>query len=39
MDAALLENLLKSPVRQVQKQIPNLKGLPQCVFLMQKTSQ
>jgi len=38
MDAALLENMLKSHVRQVQKQIPNLKGLPQCVFLVQKTS-
>lgn len=34
IDAALLESLLKSPVRQIEKQTINLKGFAQCVFLV-----
>lgn len=38
MDALLLEQLLDTPVRQTEKQSINLKGLPQCVFLINKRS-
>ena len=34
MDAILLEHLLDTPVRQIEKQLINIKGLPQCVFLI-----
>ena len=36
IDAALLEGLLKSPVRQIEKQTINNKGFAQCVFLVNR---
>jgi predicted ArsR family transcriptional regulator len=36
IDAALLEELLKSPVRQIEKQTINLKGFSHCVFLVNR---
>jgi predicted ArsR family transcriptional regulator len=38
MDAALLEHLLGTPVRQLEKQAVNLKGFPECIFQMSKSS-
>jgi predicted ArsR family transcriptional regulator len=38
LDSSLLENLLATPVRQVEKQAVNAKGLPQCVFLINRYS-
>jgi predicted ArsR family transcriptional regulator len=34
MDTLLLEHLLDTPVRQIEKQTINLKGFAQCVFLI-----
>jgi predicted ArsR family transcriptional regulator len=34
MDTLLLEHLLDTPVRQIEKQTINIKGLAQCVFLI-----
>lgn len=34
MDVALLESLLNTTVRQIEKQATNINGLSQCVFLM-----
>ena len=34
MDVALLEGLLNTTVRQIEKQVTNISGLSQCVFLM-----
>jgi len=36
MDALLLEHLFNTPVRQIEKLTINLKGMPQCVFLINK---
>lgn len=36
MDASLLENLLHTPVRQIEKLVINAKNLPECVFLINK---
>jgi predicted ArsR family transcriptional regulator len=36
LDAFVLEELLETPVRQVEKLSPNAKGLPQCVFLLNR---
>jgi predicted ArsR family transcriptional regulator len=33
VDASLLEYLLDAPVRQIEKQTINVKGIPQCVFI------
>jgi len=37
MDASLLEQLLNAPVKQVEKQTINIRGIPQCVFLIQQS--
>jgi predicted ArsR family transcriptional regulator len=37
VDASLLEQLLGAPVRQVEKQSINSRGLPQCVFIIKKS--
>jgi predicted ArsR family transcriptional regulator len=36
MDAYVLEALIDTPVRQIEKLSPNAKGIPQCVFLLNK---
>ncbi|OGO27284.1 MAG: hypothetical protein A2136_06125 [Chloroflexi bacterium RBG_16_54_11] len=38
VDASLLENLLNTPVRQVEKLVTNTKGLPRCVFLVDRSA-
>jgi predicted ArsR family transcriptional regulator len=37
MDAALLEKLLGKKVRQVEKQIMNMRGIPRCIFIIKKS--
>jgi predicted ArsR family transcriptional regulator len=36
VDASLLEQLLGAPVRQVEMQTNNIRGIPQCVFIIKK---
>lgn len=38
VDTALLENLLDTRVRQIEKLVNNAKNLPQCVFLVNRPS-
>jgi predicted ArsR family transcriptional regulator len=38
MDAFVLESLLDTPVSQIEKRTLNTKSLPECVFLLNKTS-
>lgn len=37
IDASLLEQLLNAPVKQVEKQTINTRGIPQCIFIIQKS--